>query len=117
MKAFMKILLVGIFSVGAIVVSAQSRTGGRPVSKAVQKVSNKWLMDEQLLTVSSRGYQTHAITKDVQLISNRLSKEPQVGNMISIGYPRWIIQKRVHKTAKPSEPSKKDIKMTDDLIM
>lgn len=102
MKTLMKISVVGFFSLIAFAATAQSKSvGGRPVSKAVQKVSNKWLSDEQLVTVASHGYPTLVLSKDVHRISNRLSKQLQEGNMISIGYPYWIIQKRVHQIAKP----------------
>ena len=117
MKTLMKILLVSLFSIAAFVASAQSTiVGSRPGSKAVQNVSNKWLVNEQLATVVSLGYQTQALSKDVQLVSNRLSKEPKAGNMKSVGYPVWTIQKRVHKVIQPSRPEKAPVEVIEDLI-
>ena len=74
----------------------------RPVSKEVQKISNKaWLKNENILVLPSSD-QTASISKDVQLKNNRIKKQQGKGNMISSGYPAWIISKGVSKISKPS---------------
>ena len=102
MKTLVNIFFVSLFSTIAFVASAQTKVAGsRPISKPVQKISNKWLVDEPLVTVASRGYQVQTLSKDVQRISNRFRKEPKPGHMMSVGYPAWTIQKKVHRVAVP----------------
>jgi hypothetical protein len=119
MKTNSKIILAGMFSLLTFSVSAQSNAVNyRPVSKEVQKVSNKaWLTSEQLLTVASVGYPPVTISKGVQLASNHIAKESQPGNMVSIGYPIWTISKGVHKIARPvkKEP-KRDSEIKDVIV-
>lgn len=117
MKAKSKaVIFVSIFSLLTFVTNAQSSQ--RPVSKEVQKFSNRaWLTSEQLLTIASVGYPAVTISKDVQLASNHFKKEFQPGNMISTGYPIWTISKGVHKMARPvkKEP-KRNLEMRDIIV-
>lgn len=110
------VIFVGIFSLLTFFAYAQS--SHRPVSKEVQKFSNRsWLTSEQLLTIASVGYPAVTISKDVQLASNNIKKEFQPGNMISTGYPIWTISKGVHKMARPvkKEP-KRNSEMRDIIV-
>lgn len=101
-------MLVSIFSQLTFFAAAQSEGTHRPVSKEVQKISNKdWLLNEDLLTVSSVGYPSWTLSKEVVLTSNRIIKEPLSGNMISLGYPVWTISKGVHKITRPVKSEKK----------
>lgn len=108
MRTYNLIILVSIFSLMTLFATAQSTVSHRPVSKEVQKISNKdWLLGEHLLTVSSVGYPSWTITKEVLLARNQITKESLSGNMISLGYPVWTISKAVHKIARPVKSEKK----------
>lgn len=110
------VVLVGIFSLLTFSTNAQS--SHRPVSKEVQKFSNRsWLTSEQLLTITSVGYAAVTISKDVQLASNNIKREFQPGNMISTGYPIWTISKGVHKIARPAKKEPKRNSEMRDIIV
>ena len=96
------IILTAVFSLFAVLASAQSNNTERTISKDVQKISNKsWLSTEQLLTVASVDYSSWIISKNVQLSNNQFGRTAGLGNMISTGYPVWIISKGVHKFETP----------------
>ena len=96
------IFLTTVFSLFAVLASAQNNTIERSISKDVQKISNKsWLSTEQLLTVASVDYSSWIISKNVPLSSNQFERTAGLGNMISAGYPEWIISKRVNKVTAP----------------
>lgn len=108
MRTYNVIFLVSIFSLLTFFATAQSAGNHRPISKEVQKISNKdWLLGERLLTVSSVGYPSWTITKEVLLASNQITKESLSGNMISLGYPVWTISKGVNKITRPGKSVKK----------
>lgn len=108
MRTYNVIILVSIFSLLTFFATAGSAGSHRPVSKEVQKISNKdWLLGENLLTVSSVGYPSLTLSKEVVLTSNRITKESLSGNMISLGYPVWTISKGVHKITRPLKSEKK----------
>lgn len=108
MRTYNVIFLVSFFSLLTFFATAQSAGNHRPVSKEVQKISNKdWLLGEHLLTVSSVGYPSWTLSKEVLLTSNHITKESAPGNMISAGYPVWTISKAVHKIVRPIKSEKK----------
>ncbi len=99
------IILTTIFSLFAVVASAQSNSIERSFSKDVQKIVNKsWLSTEHLLTIASVDYASWIISKNVQLSSNQFSRTVALGNMTSTGYPLWIISKRGHKLEPTIKP-------------
>ena len=108
MKTNYKTLFVSIFFMLPFFTFAQGNQ--RPVSKEVQKISNKaWLKNENLLVVVSSS-QTASISKDVQFKSKRIKKQQGKGNVISSGYPAWIISKGVKKISRPSIKTRPSIK-------
>lgn len=110
MKTTKLITLAGAFILAISLASAQDASVKitRPISKEVQKFSNRtWLSSEQLLTVTSVGYPSMVISKGVQLANNNIKREFQRGNMISTGYPVWTISKDVHKMVRPVKREQK----------
>lgn len=93
------IMLTMIFLMAAILVSGQTEPKHRPVTKEVQKISNKKRLNaETVMTVRSVGNHSAAVSKAVQLQdrSRRSPKKAARGNMVSRGYPEWTISKGVY---------------------
>lgn len=96
----LNILLITLFSLFAYNGFAQSYIQ-RPVSKDVQKISNKqFLQHERLLMVLSVDASDQALSKGVQFVSNKIERERYEGNMKS-EFPVWIIGKEVNKIGMP----------------
>ena len=100
MKTQNLILLILLF-LFAYESQAQNNSVERPISKEVQKISNKsWLIKEHLVSVTSLGYPSGVISKKVALVNNRFSENSATGNMVSKGYPLWTVSKGIPKPVK-----------------
>lgn len=117
MRTYNVIFLVSIFSLLTFFATAQNVNNHRPISKEVQKISNKdWLLSESLLVVSSVGYPSW-IVKDAALMSNQITKESLPGNMFSSGYPFWTISKGVNKITRPVKSEEKREYQLKDVVV
>lgn len=108
MKA-QRMMLTVIFLMAAILVSGQTGPKHRPVTKEVQKISNKKRLNaETVMTVRSVGNPSAAVSKAVQLQdrSRRSSKKAARGNMVSRGYPELTISKGVYTLTPPSKTTR-----------
>ncbi len=105
MKTTLKIIFAVAFLVSNYLTHAQTDNSrkdnaGWPISKEVQKFSNKnWLRGKSGLTIESIGQPDIAISKRVQTIGRPVSawSSQKKGNVVSKGYSSWIISKGVQR--------------------
>jgi hypothetical protein len=94
MKTYLKIALLGIFSIIMTDVAAQTNdkfTNRWPVSKDVQRYSNKRLAAHNPIKIKSVGTPSFVQSKGVNK-----RKSEVAGNMQSTGTPDWVISKPVN---------------------
>jgi len=97
MKTYLKLIIVGIFSITLTTAAAQSEVKtsnkGWPVSKDVQRYSNKSLATFKPIKIKSVGTPFYLQSKGVHRIK---SADPAVGNLPLTGTPDWVISKPVN---------------------
>jgi|SRR5690606_19655246 hypothetical protein len=105
MKASNRIFIAVAFSLASIFAYSQNQPDNRiaqgwPISKDVQKFSNKnWMKSETGLTIESVGQPEMVISKRVQTVGRPVSawSSQKKANVVSKGYPSWIISKGVQR--------------------
>jgi hypothetical protein len=100
MKSLIKISLSIVFVCMMFAVSAQTipqpKGQAWPVSKDVQRYSNKSLSDPAGVEVKSVGTPDHVYSK----MNRKKSVTASTGNVASTGTPAWIISKPVQMKRK-----------------
>jgi hypothetical protein len=90
------VVLICLMVMGSIAVSAQSVTSSLVVSKDVQRVANKQILENEDLSNSniqaqSQPFPAIVISKGIV----RSTESAPEGNIVSKGYPTWTISKGV----------------------
>ena len=90
------VVLICLMAMASIAVSAQSVTSSLVVSKDVQRVANKQVLENEDLTKSnikaqSQPFPAIVISKGIV----RSAEAAPEGNIVSKGYPTWAISKGV----------------------
>jgi hypothetical protein len=97
MKSYLKIVFIAIFSITVTAVAAQtevnSASKGWPVSKDVQRYSNKSLATFKPVKIKSVGTPSYVQSKGVH---RSKSADSSVGNIPLTGTPDWVISKPVN---------------------
>jgi hypothetical protein len=104
MKNGLKLGLLGLFLAGAFVVNAQTNNSHPWISKDVQKIANKKMLNDvdykaSHIEATTVGYPAVAMSKGVHKVSasSEISTSATKGNMISKGYPYWTVSKGVQR--------------------
>jgi hypothetical protein len=97
MKSYLKIIFLFIFSITMADVAAQtevkSSNDNWPVSKDVQRYSNKSLAGYKPIKIKSIGTPSFVQSKEVH---RKKSSDTASGNVRSTGTPDWVISKPVN---------------------
>jgi len=97
MKSYIKLLLFFIFSIAMVDAAAQIKSTnnekGWPVSKGVQRYSNKSLGDHKPIQVNSVGAPAYTQSKDVH---RKKYTNKDKGNVELTGTPDWVVSKQVN---------------------
>jgi hypothetical protein len=101
MKNGVRFSLLCLFLVPAFFAGAQSNNSHPWISKDVQRVANKNMLENEIrnnthIEAKSVGYPAVALSKGVHRIG-KTSVTTTKGNIVSKGYPDWTISKGVQR--------------------